>query len=199
MSMKTYSGSCHCGAVRFQAELDFAEGTVKCNCTSCMKARSWLILTPASRFRLVEGETPRRNINGPRRDARSRPYNFTFVGNAGFVPRGAASLRRWAAPFMPSRFRCSMTLIPTISPLRRSAMSTVAMIASIGRRTTSASSKRGSNPAPNPSTIVDVVLGKSFAQARFLEGDHDLVHGGPGQHDQDQRPGFAEGERQSRR
>jgi hypothetical protein len=53
--MKTYSGSCHCGAVRFQAELDFAEGTFKCNCTSCTKARSWLIATPAARFRLVEG------------------------------------------------------------------------------------------------------------------------------------------------
>jgi hypothetical protein len=56
VTMKTYSGSCHCGAVRFQAELDFAAGTVKCNCTSCTKARSWLIMTPASRFRLVEGE-----------------------------------------------------------------------------------------------------------------------------------------------
>ena len=56
MSIKTYSGSCHCGAVRFQAELDFAEGTFKCNCSSCTKARSWLIATPASRFRLVEGK-----------------------------------------------------------------------------------------------------------------------------------------------
>lgn len=56
MPMKTYSGSCHCGAVRFQVELDIAEGTVKCNCTGCTKARSWLIMTPASRFRLVDGE-----------------------------------------------------------------------------------------------------------------------------------------------
>jgi hypothetical protein len=56
MSIKTYSGSCHCGAVRFQAELDFAQGTFKCNCSSCTKARSWLIVTPASRFRLVKGE-----------------------------------------------------------------------------------------------------------------------------------------------
>jgi hypothetical protein len=55
VSIKTYSGSCHCGAVRFQAELDFAEGTFKCNCTSCTKARSWLIATPVARFRLVEG------------------------------------------------------------------------------------------------------------------------------------------------
>jgi hypothetical protein len=73
VSMKTYSGSCHCGAVRFQAELDLAEGTFKCNCTSCTKARSRLIPTPATRFRLIEGEdTPRRNINGRRQDARSR-------------------------------------------------------------------------------------------------------------------------------
>ena len=56
MSMKTYSGSCHCGAVRFQAELDFAGGTVKCNCKGCAKARSWLIFTPAAQFRLLEGE-----------------------------------------------------------------------------------------------------------------------------------------------
>ena len=56
MSIKTYSGSCHCGAVRFQAELDFAQGTFKCNCSSCTKARSWLIVAPASRFRLVKGE-----------------------------------------------------------------------------------------------------------------------------------------------
>ena len=56
MSMKTYSGSCHCGAVRFQAELDLAEGTVKCNCSSCTKARSWIKFTPADRFRLLKGE-----------------------------------------------------------------------------------------------------------------------------------------------
>jgi hypothetical protein len=32
-----------------QAELDLA-GTLKCNCTGCTKARSWLIPTPATHF-----------------------------------------------------------------------------------------------------------------------------------------------------
>ena len=55
MALKTYSGSCHCGAVRFEAEVDIAQGTSKCNCTSCTKARSWLVFTGADRFRLTAG------------------------------------------------------------------------------------------------------------------------------------------------
>jgi hypothetical protein len=56
MALKTYSGSCHCGAIRFAADLDIAAGTVKCNCSSCTKARSWLIFVAADRFRLVAGQ-----------------------------------------------------------------------------------------------------------------------------------------------
>lgn len=55
MTLKTHSGSCHFGAVRFEADVDIAEGTIKCNCSSCTKARSWLIVAPAGRYRVVSG------------------------------------------------------------------------------------------------------------------------------------------------
>jgi hypothetical protein len=55
MSKKTYQGSCHCKAITFEADLDFAEGTHKCNCTFCFKNRWWTIKAKPEGFRAKTG------------------------------------------------------------------------------------------------------------------------------------------------
>jgi hypothetical protein len=51
-----HTGGCHCGAVRFEAELPAGFGGSRCNCSICQKLGAvGCILKPAA-FRLLSGE-----------------------------------------------------------------------------------------------------------------------------------------------
>ena len=81
MTLKTYSGSCHCGLVRFEADVDLAEGTIKCNCSSCVKARSWLVVARSDRFRLTSGIESQANYQWtpPGRTGPTVQYHFCKI------------------------------------------------------------------------------------------------------------------------
>ena len=53
--IKTHKGSCHCGLVRFECDIDLEASSMRCNCSVCAKGRSWLSFVSDNAFRLIEG------------------------------------------------------------------------------------------------------------------------------------------------
>ena len=52
--LRTYRGSCHCGAVRFEIDTDFPELTL-CDCSICKRRNALMVKVHESRFRLLAG------------------------------------------------------------------------------------------------------------------------------------------------
>jgi hypothetical protein len=51
----SYTGGCHCGAVRFQVIID-RDRVVDCNCSICRKKRFLHLIVPPEKFQLLQGE-----------------------------------------------------------------------------------------------------------------------------------------------
>jgi hypothetical protein len=56
MAMKRHSARCHCGKVGIEADLDLMAGTVRCNCSSCAKARWWEASMKPEAVHAIRGE-----------------------------------------------------------------------------------------------------------------------------------------------
>ncbi|HYC99543.1 GFA family protein [Brevundimonas sp.] len=52
---RTHSGSCQCGAVAYEADLDL-DGVIECNCSHCYRKGLALAFVSPAAFRLTSGE-----------------------------------------------------------------------------------------------------------------------------------------------
>lgn len=55
MSTKTYEGSCHCGAVKYEVDVDLTNPVIGCNCSICQRKGTLLTFVGESAFRLKAG------------------------------------------------------------------------------------------------------------------------------------------------
>jgi hypothetical protein len=85
---KTYKGSCKCGQVKFEADVDFATAeTHKCNCTSCWKSRWWSVKVKPDAFRSIAGESELSKYNPGKSGG--------FCKHCGITPYGYVPAAEW--------------------------------------------------------------------------------------------------------
>ena len=98
---KTYHGSCHCGAVRFEADIDLASGTGRCNCSFCAKSRWWSATIKPEDFRLVAGEDDLSDYQFA-----SMQGHHVFCKHCGLHSFGRGDIKEWIGPFVSINVAC---------------------------------------------------------------------------------------------
>lgn len=98
---KTYHGSCHCGAVRFEADIDLADGTSKCDCSVCAKGRFWKAIVRADAFRLLQGERALADYQFG-----SRVIHHLFCSRCGIKPFGRGHMKELGGVFYAVNVAC---------------------------------------------------------------------------------------------
>jgi len=53
---ETHRGSCHCGNVKYQVELDLSSPVLACNCSMCSRTGALMAFVPEEKFQLLAGE-----------------------------------------------------------------------------------------------------------------------------------------------
>ena len=77
----TYKGSCHCGSVQYEADLDLSQPVIACNCSMCGRSGTLLSFVPPEQFRLLSGESDLRNY-----EFNKHKIKHVFCQNCGIKP-----------------------------------------------------------------------------------------------------------------
>lgn len=98
---KTYHGSCHCGAVRFECALDLSAGTSKCNCSFCTRTRFWKAIVGDGEFRISRGEEALSDYRFG-----GGAIRHLFCGRCGVTPFGSGEMEELGGRFYAVNVGC---------------------------------------------------------------------------------------------
>ena len=104
---KTYHGSCHCGRVRYEADIDLEAGTSRCNCSYCGKLRAWNASIKPQDFRLLSGTDGISDYQFGTKQGHHR-----FCKACGVAPFGDGNIKEIGGAFVSINVACLDNVAP---------------------------------------------------------------------------------------
>ncbi len=106
-----HQGGCHCGAVRFEAELDASAGGARCNCTICNKIAATGTIVKPNAFRLLSGESSLRSYEWGTRTSKR-----FFCETCGIHVFGKGHLEQLGGDYVSINLNCVDDIDPNQVP-----------------------------------------------------------------------------------